>query len=76
MKEQAEAYQKGENILTYELKEWYPQIRPLVGEFAKLSKIWPAIISIFKSITKKILKMIGKSSIHQPFIINISWKIW
>ena len=33
MKEQAEAYKKGENLLTYGLKEWYPQIRPLVGNF-------------------------------------------
>ena len=38
MKEQAEAYQKGENLLTYGLKEWYPQIRPLVGEFCQIEK--------------------------------------
>ena len=38
MKEQAEAYQKGENILTYGLKEWYPQIRPLVGDFCQIEK--------------------------------------
>ena len=38
MKEQAEAYQKGENILTYGFKEWYPQIRPLVGEFCQIEK--------------------------------------
>ena len=38
MKEQAEAYQKGENLLTYGLKEWYPQIRPLVGEFCQLRR--------------------------------------
>ena len=38
MKEQAEAYQKGENILTYELKAWYPQIRPLVGKFFQIEQ--------------------------------------
>ncbi|WP_049543523.1 competence protein CoiA [Streptococcus pseudopneumoniae] len=38
MKAQAEAYQKGENLLTYELKEWYPQIRPLVGDFCQIEQ--------------------------------------
>ena len=38
MKEQAEAYEKGDNILTYGLKEWYPQIRPLVGEFCQIKQ--------------------------------------
>ena len=38
MKEQAEAYQKGENILSYELKAWYPQIRPLVGKFFQIEQ--------------------------------------
>ena len=38
MKEQAEAYQKGENVLNYGLKEWYPQIRPLVGEFCQIEQ--------------------------------------
>ena len=38
MKEQAEAYQKGENILTHELKAWYPQIRPLVGKFFQIEQ--------------------------------------
>lgn len=38
MKEQAEAYQKGENILTYGLKEWYPQIRPIVGKFFQIEQ--------------------------------------
>ena len=38
MKEQAEAYQKGENLLTYGLKEWYPQIRPIVGNFCQIEQ--------------------------------------
>ena len=38
MKEQAEAYQKGENLLAYGLKEWYPQIRPLVGDFCQIEQ--------------------------------------
>ena len=38
MKEQAEAYQKGENLLTYGLKEWYPQIRPVVGNFCQIEQ--------------------------------------
>lgn len=38
MKVQAEAYEKGDNILTYGLKEWYPQIRPLVGEFCQIEQ--------------------------------------
>ena len=72
MKEQAEAYQKGENILTYELKEWYPQIRPLVGEFCQIEQDLTSYYQYFQIYYQKILKMIGKSSIHQPFISNIS----
>lgn len=29
MNKQAQAYQQGQNILNYELKDWYPQIRPI-----------------------------------------------
>ena len=53
MKEQAEAYQKGENLLTYGLKEWYPQIRPLVGEFCQIEKDLTSYYQYFQTYYQK-----------------------
>ena len=61
MKEQAEAYQKGENILTYGLKEWYPQIRPIVGKFFQIEQDLTSYYQHFYTYYQKILKMIGKA---------------
>lgn len=39
MKQQAEAYQKGENLLTLALKDWYPQIKPIVAnDFCQINQ--------------------------------------
>ena len=39
MKQQAEAYQKGENLLTFSLKDWYPQVKPiLANDFCQISQ--------------------------------------
>ncbi|KXU15498.1 Competence protein CoiA [Streptococcus oralis] len=32
MKKQALAYEKGDNLLSYEVKDWFPQVRPIEGE--------------------------------------------
>ena len=53
MKEQAEAYQKGENLLTYGLKEWYPQIRPLVGDFCQIEKDLTSYYQYFQTYYQK-----------------------
>ncbi|KXU04220.1 Competence protein CoiA [Streptococcus oralis] len=37
MKQQEEAYQQGKNLLTYELEDWYPQVRPIEsGDFLQI----------------------------------------
>ena len=53
MKEQAEAYQKGENLLIYGLKEWYPQIRPLIGDFCQIEKDLSSYYQYFQTYYQK-----------------------
>ena len=47
MKRQAEAYQRGENLLTYDLKDWYPQIKPIEGN--KFCQINQGLSSYYKN---------------------------
>ena len=62
MKEQAEAYQKGENLLTYGLKEWYPQIRPLVGNFLPNWERFDSLLSVFSNLLpRKSSKWLAKA---------------
>ena len=72
MKEQAEAYKKGENLLTYGLKEWYLQIRTtsrqIFPDWARFDQLLSALLHL---ITKKNPpKMIGKAlstSLYQQY---------
>lgn len=82
MKEQAEAYQKGENILTYGLKEWYPQIRPIVGKFFQIEQDLTSYYQHFYTYYQKNpqndwQKLYPPAFYQQYFLKNmVEWKGW
>lgn len=82
MKEQAEAYQKGENILTYGLKEWYPQIRPIVGKFFQIEQDLTSYYRNFYTYYQKNpqndwQKLYPPAFYQQYFLKNmVEWKGW
>ena len=75
MKEQAEAHQKGKISSTYGLKEWYPQIRPLVGKFFQIEKDLTSYYQYFQTYYQENPQNDWQSSIHQPLSAIFS-KIW